>query len=110
MHTLVCVISAQDNCRSIPNSDQEDSDSDGVGDECDNCPAHQNPDQADLYPPGLGNACERDPDRDGYETLPSSRDNCWLVVNRRQEDQDGDGVGDHCDNCVFQANPNQVYM
>lgn len=37
-----------DNCRSVPNPDQEDRDSDGRGNFCDNCPDDSNADQAAI--------------------------------------------------------------
>lgn len=34
-----------DNCPYVYNTDQKDTDMDGVGDQCDNCPLLHNPDQ-----------------------------------------------------------------
>ena len=47
-----------DNCPDIPNPDQADSDSDGVGTECDNCPDDFNPGQEDADADGVGDACD----------------------------------------------------
>ncbi len=45
-------------------------------------------------------------DVDG-DTVVDINDNCPLVANLLQADQDRDGRGDLCDNCVSVANPNQ---
>ena len=51
-------LSCDDNCRSIPNEGQADSDADGVGTVCDNCPTISNSSQADFDLDGMGDACE----------------------------------------------------
>ena len=76
----IILVDTQDNCQTMPNEDQRDTDSDGFGDVCDNCPDLYNDNQADKDEDGVGNAC----------------DNCRSVPNRDQMDSDGDGVGDAC--------------
>jgi len=72
-----------------------DSDGDGVYDSADNCPSIPNPDQ--LNTDGAndgGDACDDDDDNDGWEDF---YDNCPVNANPDQSDVDGDGIGDVCD-------------
>lgn len=51
-------------------------------------------DSAPIYPPSIG--------------ILNERDNCQYVYNVDQKDTDMDGVGDQCDNCPLEHNPDQV--
>jgi hypothetical protein len=86
------VACGSDNCWSVFNPGQEDSDDDGIGDVCDNCPHVSNWEQVDSDGDGVGDLC----------------DNCPKTSNADQADQDGDGLGDVCDNCAAVANPDQA--
>ncbi len=70
-----------------------DSDGDGVFDGGDNCPLVPNSNQTDSDGDGVGNACEPDDDNDG---VLDADDNCPFTYNPDQADRDGDGVGDAC--------------
>jgi hypothetical protein len=79
----------------------DDTDQDGVQDQCDNCPLDYNPDQSDQDSDGLGDVCDPcptavGPDPDG-DALCAAGDNCPSTYNPTQSDFDHDGVGDACD-------------
>lgn len=90
------IIVPGDNCPDVPNVDQLDLDSDGIGDECDldldgdgrdndidNCPLTQNPEQFDNDADDFGDACDQDDDNDG---VMDPQDNCQFMPNSDQSD------------------------
>jgi len=108
--------STNDNCPSLPNPDQADSDSDGIGDACDNCPSMPNSNQGDADNDGKGDSCDNcisypNPDQydddfnnKGYacddmdgDGVINSYDNCVSASNSNQADKDRNGVGDACE-------------
>jgi hypothetical protein len=96
-----------DNCPSVSNATQLDTDRDGQGDACDtdndadgvadtrdNCPLAANATQVDLDADGQGDVCDADLDGDG---VANATDVCPRVVDPAQVDTDGDRTGDACE-------------
>jgi hypothetical protein len=74
-----------------------DTDRDTVPDSTDNCPIRPNTQQADSDGNGIGDLCE---DSDG-DTVPDVEDNCPVHLNTDQLNSDEDVYGDLCDVCPF---------
>jgi hypothetical protein len=78
-----------------------DIDSDGIPDFRDNCPTVSNSAQTDTDHDSLGDACDdcsNDPTNDiDSDGICGGADNCPNKCNTRQLDADSDGIGDVCD-------------
>ena len=72
-----------------------DLDNDTISSSLDNCPNITNTNQLDTDNDGIGNACDEDDDNDGILDI---NDNCPLVANSNQEDRNLNGIGDACEN------------
>ncbi len=111
------IMDIPDNCPTISNTEQADTNEDGIGDACappqvpldtdgdgisdryDNCPTDANFEQSDSDSDGTGDACEPLPppmDTD-YDGIADVHDNCPTDVNFDQVDSDSNGVGDVCE-------------
>ncbi len=97
------VADSSDNCPDSSNSGQQDSDGDGRGDACDSTDSRDSDgdgvsNSSDSCPNVYArttNGCVADRDQDG---APDGSDNCPDNSNAGQQDADGDGRGDACDN------------
>jgi hypothetical protein len=112
------VVDNSDNCPSVSNANQTDSDADFIGDACDSCPADNgndadqdgvcgNVDNCPTVPNasqqnsdgrGAGDACLEGIDNDG-DLWENEVDNCPSVANTDQSDSDLDLAGDVCETC-----------
>lgn len=81
------------NDRANPAYVMADGDTDGIPDANDNCVSVANADQVDTDDNGRGDVCD-DFDKDG---MINSTDNCPNSPNRDQLDTDSDRMGDVCD-------------
>ena len=77
--------------QTLPQTPVPDDDRDGVRNEADNCPSVKNADQLDTDGDGMGNACDRDDDNDGLSDDVETNE---LGTDPLKKDTDGDGTPD----------------
>lgn len=75
-----------------------DTDGDKILDNVDNCPSIVNIDQIDTDKDGDGDICDTSPNGDDLDGdgVPFAYDNCPDISNIDQADIEGDGIGDAC--------------
>ena len=93
-------VTANDGC-SADCRNEVDTDGDGKVDPVDNCPTVANSNQANTDGDLLGNVCDPCPSDPGNDTdgdgICYASDNCRTTYNPTQSDIDHDGIGDACD-------------
>ena len=89
-------------CDACPSDPANDADEDTVCGDIDNCPLVSNTEQLDTDGNGVGNDCNDGEDNDGDE-WSNGLDNCPNTANLNQFDSDEDGMGDACDSCPLDA-------
>ncbi len=99
------ILDSQDNCPSVSNADQKNTDSDSSGDACDSDDDNDGvPDISDAFPlnpnewtdtdgDGVGNNADPDDDNDGV----ADGQDAFPLDPSESKDADGDGIGDNAD-------------
>jgi alpha-tubulin suppressor-like RCC1 family protein len=102
-----------DNCVSVSNTDQLNTDGDAQGDVCDNDDDNDGvADVSDAFPldatesvdtdsDGIGDNADTTPNGDtDNDGIDNAADNCPLIANSNQLDYDANNIGDACDDPV----------
>ena len=86
-------------------------DLDGFDNSTDNCPSIANADQTDTDADGAGDVCDSTPNGDDdLDGLDNNADNCPADANADQLDSDSDGTGDVCDASPFGDEVNEEFI